>query len=145
MRKKLFLVLLILFFLHLSFRIFQYRGEYLSHYDASYWKDRYLHSQWVVPNSKQSIGDDGLYSYVGYEYITGRDPTTLNAELPPLGKYLIGLSILIFGNQNIFALLSGVMVLCSFYLLNKIIFKDRLLSLVPVFLFSLDPLFYTQL
>lgn len=145
MRKKLFIILLILFFLHLGFRIFQYQGEYLTHYDAKYWQDRYLKSQWVVPNSKESIGDDGLYAYAGYEYITGRDPTTLNAELPPLGKYLIGLSIIIFGNQNIFALLSGVLVLISFYILNKMIFRDNVLAFLPVFLFSLEPLFYTQL
>ena len=145
MKKKLFLVLLVLFFLHLGFRIFDVREEYLKRYDSQYWKDRYLHSQWVVPNSKESIGDDGLYAYVGWEYITGRDPTTLNAELPPLGKYLIGLSIVLFGNQNIFALLSGVLVLICFYLLNKIIFKDSYLAFLPVFLFSLDPLFYNQL
>ena len=82
---------------------------------------------------------------MGYEYITGRDPTTLNAELPPLGKYLIGLSIILFGNQNIFAFLSGIFVLISFFFLNKIIFRDTTIAFLPVFLLSFDPLFYTQL
>lgn len=145
MKKKLFIVLLIIFVLHLGFRIFQYSGEYLYRYDVKYWEDRYLRSQWVVADTKESIGDDGLYAYVGYEYITGRDPTTLNAELPPLGKYLIGLSILIFGNQNIFALLSGVFVLISLFFLGKVIFKNNVLAFSPVFLLSVDPLFYTQL
>lgn len=145
MKRKLFIVLLILFFLHLGFRIFQYSGEYLTRYDAKYWEGRYLRSQWVVSDSKESIGDDGLYAYVGWEYIHGRDPTTLNAELPPLGKYLIGATTVIFGNQNIFALLSGVFVLICFFLLNKLLFKDNLFAFVPVLLISFDPLFYTQL
>ena len=145
MKKKVFIVLLILFFLHFLFRIYTYRNDYLQHFDAHYWTQRYLHSQWVVPNSKQSIGDDGLYAYAGWEYIHGSDPTLLNAELPPFGKYLIGFFEVVFGNQNLFALFSGVLVLVSFYILNKLIFKDNLLAFLPVFLFSFDPLFYTQL
>lgn len=145
MKKKLFIFLLIIFFLQFIFRIFSYRNEYLSHFDSKYWKSRYEHSQWVVPNSKQSIGDDGLYAYAGWEYINGHDPTTLNAEIPPFGKYLIGLSIILFNNQNIFALLCGIFVLAMLFLLNKFIFKDNYLAFLPVFLFSFEPLFYTQL
>lgn len=96
-------------------------------------------------NEDKSIGDDGLYTYAGWEYMTGHDPTLLNAEIPPLGKYLIGLSIFIFVNQNIFALLSGLLVLVAFFILNKIVFQDKLLALLPVLLLSFDPLFYTQL
>src|SRR5438552_1706497 len=111
MKNKIFLIIIILFVLHLLFRLFSYKDDYLTKYDANYWKERYLHSQWVVPNSKESIGDDGLYAYAGWEYIHGRDPTTLNAEMPPFGKYVIGLCEVIFNNQNIFALLSGALVL----------------------------------
>lgn len=143
-KNKLFYVLLVLFFIHLFFRFFSYRDEYVSRYDPKYWEGRYLRSQWVIPNSKEPVGDDGLFAYEGWEYVQGRDPSQLNAEVPPLGKYLIGLSIIIFGNQNIFALLSGVLVLCAFYYFNIAIFKDKLLAFVPVFLFSLEPLFYTQ-
>lgn len=177
MKKKFFIVLLIIFFLHLGFRVFEYRDEYLSKYDPEYWQKRYELSQWsptegcrnldphVNPETcqwddawyaenknqdeevlkKTALGDDGLYTYVGWQYIHGADPTLLNAEIPPLGKYLIGLSILIFGNQNIFALISGLFVLVGFFFLNKLIFKDNLFALIPVFLLSFDPLFYTQL
>lgn len=145
MRKKITILLILLFFLQLLFRLYQYRDNYLTKFDAQYWKTRYLHSQWVVPNSKESIGDDGLYAYVGWEYIHGADPSLLNAELPPFGKCLIGLSEIIFANQNIFALLSGILVLVGLYILSKIIFRDTTLALIPVMLFSADPLFFTQL
>jgi len=145
MRKKITILLIIIFSFQLLFRIYQYRDNYLSKFDAEYWKTRYLHSQWVVPDSKESVGDDGLYAYVGWEYIHGSDPSLLNAETPPFGKYLIGLSEIIFSNQNIFALLSGLLVLAGLYVLSKIIFKDTMLALIPVMLFSSDQLFFSQL
>lgn len=177
MRKKLFIILLVIFVAYFGYRIFQYRTDYLSQFDASYWQKRYELSQWsptkgcsnldphVNPATcqwddawyaenkgkdeevlkKNALGDDGLYTYAGWQYIHGSDPTLLNAEIPPLGKYLIGGSILVFHNQNIFALLSGIFVLVGFFFLNKQIFKDNLFALLPVFLLSLEPLFYTQL
>jgi len=145
MRKKIFIVLIVLFVAQLFFRIYTYRSDYLTPYNAKYWEYRYLHSQWVVENSKMSIGDDGVYMYAGWEYIHGRDPTTLNAELPPFGKYLIGISEVVFNNQNIFSLVTGLLALGAFYLLNTIFFKDKLLAFIPVLLFSCEQLFYEQL
>lgn len=146
MSKKIFFLLLILLFVfHFFFRVYGYRGDYLSEFNPDYWEDRYLQSQWVVGDSKNPIGDDGLYAYAGWEYIHGKDPTILNAEMPPLGKYLIGLSILVFGNQNLFALICGALVLVSFYKLNLCVFKEKFLAFLPVFFFSLEPIFYGQL
>lgn len=145
MRNKIFIILLAIFILQFLFRIYQYKDNYLTRFDAQYWKTRYLHSQWVVPDSKESIGDDGLYAYAGWEYIHGKDPSLLNAETPPLGKYLIGISEIIFANQNIFALLSGILVLATLYILSKIIFKDSMLALIPVLLLSSDELFFSQI
>lgn len=178
MRKKITILLIIIFSFQLLFKIYQYRDDYLNKFDAKYWKERYLNSQWstkpacadldphinpytcawddgwyqahkndpkAIYLKKNSIGDDGLYTYAGWEYIHGKDPSLLNPETPPFGKYMIGLSEIIFGNQNIFALLSGLLVLSSFYILNKIIFRDTLLALIPVAMISADPLFYTQL
>jgi predicted membrane-bound dolichyl-phosphate-mannose-protein mannosyltransferase len=145
MKKKLTIILILLISLQLLFRIYQYKEDYLTKFDPEYWQERYLKSQWVVPNSQQSIGDDGLYAHAGWKYIHGADPSLLNAEIPPFGKYLIGLSEVIFNNQNIFSLLSGILVLISFFFLNKIIFKNTILPLLCVFLLSADPLFYSQL
>ncbi|HWY80128.1 MAG TPA: hypothetical protein VNW29_07260 [Candidatus Sulfotelmatobacter sp.] len=177
-KKKIIIIFIIIFILQLFFRIYSYRNDYLTQYNASYWKERFENSQWsnkpacsnldphVNPYTciwddrwyenhkndlnaqylkKNSIGDDGLYTYAGWAYIHGKDPTTLNAEIPPFGKYLIGLSEIIFNNQNIFALISSLFVLVAFYLLNTVLFKDKVLAFIPVVLFSFDPLFYTQL
>lgn len=93
----------------------------------------------------QPIGDDGLYAYAAWEYTKGRDPTLLNAEMPPFGKYVIGVLILVLKNQNIFALFTGILSLAALFLLARLILKDWLLAFIPVVLFSIEPLFYTQL
>lgn len=145
MKRNIFILLLAILIISLSVRIFQYREEYLEPFDSKYWEMRYNQSQWVVPESKISIGDDGLYAYSGWEYIHGRDPSLLNAEVPPLGKYLIGLTEIVLRNQNLFGLLSGFFVLTSLFYLNKIIFKNNALAVLPVIILSFDPLFYGQL
>jgi hypothetical protein len=143
---RLFPFLLIICVLHLLFRVYGYRESYMQQFDAKYWEKRYNESQWVIPNSKNPIGDDGLFTYTAWKYIQGEDPQFLVPEYPPLGKYILGITILIFNNQNIFALLSGLFVLITFYKLNKLLFvKNNILAFVPVLLFSLEPLFYTQL
>ncbi len=149
-RKKiyewLFLLLVVIFFANLFFRIFQYKDNYLKKFDGAYWEHRYQLSQWVVPNSKSSIGDDGLYAYAGYKYVFfGMNPILNSAEVPPLGKYLIGVTIAVFNNQNIFGLLTGISSLFAFYLLNLILFKKKLIAFLPIFVFSLEPLFWEQL
>lgn len=145
LKKIIFVSLILVFAIHLGITIFNYRSEYLTKFDAKYWTMRYNQSQWVISNSKNSIGDDGLYAYVGWNYITGGDPTLLNAEIPPLGKYMIGVGEVTFQNQNILILLVGLACLGVFYLINLKIFSDKLLAFIPVFLFSLDPLFTSQL
>lgn len=143
-RRFFWLLVLVLFF-NLGLRIYSYRSEYLSKHDPLYWRERYLKSQWAMAEPEETIGDDGLFTYLGWELVHGLDPTLINAETPPLGKYLIGLSILVFGNQNIFALLSGILVLVVFFQLNRLVFKNRFWALLPVVLFSFEPLFWQQL
>lgn len=145
MKKLVFILLILVFIIHLLFRIYEYRDIYTTKFDPKYYENLYNTSQWRVVDSKTVIGDDILYAYAAWEYINGRDPTTLNAELPPFGKYLIGFSEKLFQNQNVFALVSGIFALLAFYLLNMALFKDKLLAFIPVFLLSLEPLFYTNL
>lgn len=143
--KYLFIVLVLIFIGHLIFRLYQYKDNYTSKYDPKYWEYRYNTSQWVVPNSKNGIGDDGLYAYAGWKYITGLNPILNSPEVPPFGKYMVGLTILIFKNQNIFAILSCIFALAFYFLLNKSLFKNSLLAFIPILLFSFQPLFWEQL
>lgn len=80
----------------------------------------YDQSQYVMGEKKNVVlSDDQLYVYAGYVYLLGEDPTHINFEHPPMGKYIFGISYLIFGNP---------------YTLNIIIFGGILMAAYFLFL-----------
>lgn len=144
MKKIIFVILVVIFLVHLGFVIAGNWSRYTSKLDGKYWEGRYQKSQWVIPNSKNSIGDDGLYAYHGWALLHGGDPSLVNPEVPPLGKYAIGVTELLFSNNNIFGLWTSLLLLVAFYLFSLEVFKDKLLAFFPVFLFSFEPLVTQQ-
>src|SRR3990167_3935815 len=78
--------------------LYFFRAAFIEPYDIKYVQDHYYHSQWEIPNSPWGIGDDGLYQFSGYEIVRSRDSLTTSPEVPPVGKLLYGLSILLFNN-----------------------------------------------
>lgn len=91
--------------------------------------------------SEGGIGDDGLYAFAGYYYLfQGGDVSSVNFEHPPLGKYLIGVSIFLFNNENIINIIYFVLLLVLSYTIGKIILRDSLLSMIAVGILSADPL-----
>jgi len=67
-------------------------------YNHQVFRQKYLKSQWVIPNSKTPISDEELYIYAGNEYIRGASPILVNSETLPLPKYTIGVVTLLTGN-----------------------------------------------
>lgn len=123
------------------------RTAFLRPFDFRYFASIYSGSQYIEgPNSKRGIGDDGLYAFAGYYYLFQKgDVASVNFEHPPLGKYLIGTSILLTGNErfiNIFYF-AGLLILT--YFIGKIILKNSILAACGVLLLALDPLFTDKL
>lgn len=137
-------ILALILFFHLALILYTNRALYFSRFDEPYWRDKYEHSQWKLPLSVRTLGDDGLYLYEGYRLIRGGDPTLLNAEVPPLGKYLIGLGILVFGNGHWYGLVVNALVLVTFFALSKSLLKNTLSALIVTTLVVLDPLITSQ-
>ena len=117
--------------------LYFFRSVFIEPYDIKYVQDHYYHSQWEIPNSPWGIGDDGLYQFSGYELIRGRDPLTISPEVPPIGKLLYGLSILLFNNPYFVIIPIYLITIISFYYLTK--------SYLAVFFLVTTPLFFTQL
>ncbi len=126
------------------FSVYSQRSRIFQKFDYKTWEDKYNKSQWVVPQSKNEISDEDLYLFVGSRLIRGHDPTLLNAEVPPLGKYLIGHITNITGYIGIYGLIFSGLSLLLFFIFNRIIFKSNLIAIIPVFLFSLGSLFQEQ-
>ncbi len=142
--KKLNVVLVILLVLLAGVLFWANRAQLMSPYDAVYWKDRFEHSQWQLPLSDRTLGDNGLYAYEGYQLVYGIDPTKYNAEIPPLGKYAIGAVIQLAGNGYWYGVTTSIMAALLFYVLAKIILKNTTYALLAATWFSFDLIFLSQ-
>jgi hypothetical protein len=93
------------------------------------------------------IGDDGLYAFAGYYYFfQNGDVSAVNFEHPPLGKYLIGLSIFLFRNENVINIIYFLFLLLGTYMISGILFAGRkTVAIASLFILSVDPLFLDHL
>lgn len=147
MRKYIELLLVILILGRVGLFIIVNQHYFLRKFDPVYMGNLYSQSQYVIgERSKGGIGDDGLYAFAGYYYLFQKgDISSVNFEHPPLGKYLIGLSILFFGNENIINIIYFFFLLLLTYKLSQILLSDRILSVLSVGILSLDSLFLDNL
>lgn len=144
MKKFIIFFCLVILLFHLVQIVYSQRALFTQNYDVAYWKDRYEHSQYELPLSKRTIGDDGLHAYAGYKLIKGSGPFSINIDKPPAGKYFLGLSILLFQNPLYIILFFGFGILIVFYLIAKHFLKDISSALFATTLLFLDPLFFSQ-
>ena len=93
----------------------------------------------------KGVSDATLYTYVGNEYMKGSNPTLLNPEHPPLGKYLIGLSIKVFRNENVILPIFGFIALVTVFTIVLLSTNSYLASSIVIFLTATHSLFIDQL
>ncbi len=141
------LLILILTFVNLLNYVWINKDKYLEKYDHAKLGKIYSESQYVKGTlATSSIGDDGLFAVAGYYLLfQGGDPSQIHFESPPLGEYLIGLSILVFGNERVISLIYGVLLMLVTYKLTLLVSKNKLISTTTIFLLSSDKLFQQQL
>lgn len=109
-------------------------------FDKAYWE-----SQYINKNPKGWIPDQTVIAYAGGKLILGTNPVLIGSDAPPLGKYLVGLSIILFKNENLIMVFMGILTLLLGYELGKQIFKTKILASLSLFFFSLEPIFKNQL
>ena len=139
MKKKLincFCWPIIVIFFSTGFFTWYYRQEIFTVFDGNAIGQAYSQSQYVLGDQAlQKIGDGSLYQYAAQAYFRGEDPTTINFEHPPLGKYVFGLSLWIFNRPlvvNIF-LYAGCLTLFTF-LLKRLKFSTNFILLTIIFI-----------
>lgn len=108
-------------------------------------KKAFYASQYKTKHFKGFLPDEAAYSYVGGALIRGENPIFNIPEAPPLGKYIIGLSVLFFNNQNILiVLVMGIIGLTMFYLVSRQVLGSSFLSLLPIAFYITEPLYHNQ-
>jgi len=71
---------------------------------APWLQQLYNSSQYMSKAPTVFIPDETVNTYAGIQYIKGINPILIAPDTPPLGRYLIGLSALLFGNEHIIIL-----------------------------------------
>ena len=125
----------------LGFFVFVNLHTYRQVFDPQKAEAAYLNSQWVNPYSGTNvpIGDSGLYSWAGWEYIHGKNPILINSEMPPLGKYVIGVGLLLTKRAAVVGFALSSFALVTLFFLAKELLKDRWLAAAATSLFALEP------
>jgi len=141
--KKFLPILIGLFALILY--LFFYRANYLYAYEERYSRNLFDNSQWRIPQSKRSIGDELLYQVASYELINHWRYFEINPEVPPLGKYLYGLSLKLTNNAFWANIPVYLLALWFFYLLTRELFKKIWQRNLALFLFVTQPVIFSQL
>ncbi|HUW22066.1 MAG TPA: hypothetical protein VMW41_05390 [Candidatus Bathyarchaeia archaeon] len=122
------------------------REIFSERFDPFYWQQRYEKSQWAKGfAAEEQMGDAELYAYAGWRQIQGMDPTEINAEQPPTGKYLLGFSSLLFNSPLVLSPILGLSILVIIFLIALKITDDYLWSAIAVSLLSFDSLFRENL
>jgi predicted membrane-bound dolichyl-phosphate-mannose-protein mannosyltransferase len=142
--NTLIIITLVFFFI---IKIYQNIDSYASKFDYSRLNNLYQYSQYALnPNNRLYVMQDwDLYAYAGYTYLTTGKIDSINIEHPPLGKYLYGISILLFNNASILQIPFAIIFLYLSFHLAKIFLSSALFSYLIVFLLINESLFSIQL
>jgi hypothetical protein len=147
-KRLIFFVLIGVIFFNVVNTVYGLRDKYFS---SDYWQrfpsleKTYLDSQYINKNPPGWVPDQVIQSYAGGALIKGMNPIYVIPDTPPLGKYLIGLSALIFNNENTVILIFLLLSLVLMYKLSYQIFESKIMAIIPSFLLSFEPIFKNQL
>jgi hypothetical protein len=97
-------------------------------------------SQYVLGEGHlKEIGDDTAYIAAANDYLSGADPTGMNFEHPPHGKYLFGFSLALTGNVLWVNVLAYALITFCLALLARAWRWSLPLSLGTIFLILANP------
>jgi len=141
------LLLLVLVLLRLLFLVFANRQALTTPFDLQKAHYDYTHSQYNLENAQflGHIEDDLLYSYAGSQYVTGKDPASINFEVPFLGKYIYGFALSLLGTAVPLQYLFGIALTASVVYLSWQLTGSTTLSLIGGLLLLFEPLTVSQL
>ena len=121
-------------------------GIFIRNYHLQYeqLKNMYYNSQFVKKNNPGIIPDEHVYAFSGGIFLKGLNPILIVHDHPPLGRYIISLSILLFDNSSTLVVFLHIGSALGVFLISKNIFNNKFLSLIPTGIFINEPLYLTK-
>lgn len=108
-------------------------------------KNMYYNSQYVKKNNPGIIPDEKVYAFGGGIFLKGLNPILITHDHPPLGRYIISLSILLFDNASTIPVFLIFFSAIGIFFISQDIFKNKFMSLIPTGIFMNEPLFLTKI
>jgi len=144
-RQKIVLILILILALH----IYNIRNELFYNKVEESW---YLNAQAKLSSIMREenlsvesfISDPELYALAGWLYVHGVSPSEFNFEHPPLAKFFIGFSEILFQSPTAMNALFSLAALIVIYLLSIKLFGKTIFALIPVYMLSLEKLFISE-
>lgn len=146
--RFLFVIILLVIFIKPVLLLYNQRNTFFSRGYTSQFealKKAYHSSQYIKKVNPSIIPDEALEAFIGGFLQKGGNPIMVTHDHPPLGRYLIAISITLFDNANtiIIPLLffSGI----GIFLIAQLVLKNTIYSLIPLAIFINEPLFLNKL
>jgi len=116
-------------------------------YNAQYesLKSAYYSSQYAKKENPGIMPDETFESFAGGAFVRGVNPILIVHEHPPLGRYIIGLSTILFDNAKTLIVPCLFISVFGIFLIGKIILKKTLFAFIPLGIFVNEPLFVSKL
>jgi hypothetical protein len=111
------------------------------HFNYPAYKRAYYASQYMNKKPTGTIPDETLEAFAGGIFLTGLNPILIVHDQPPLGRYLISLSIYLFDNEKTIPVMLLLISAVGMYLTAAEIIPNRWLALIPVGIFINEPMF----
>lgn len=103
-------------------------------------RSAYYSSQYVKKVNPGIINDEVFEAFAGGVFLKGLNPILIVHDHPPLGRYLVSLSILLFDNAATIILFLMAFSFLGIYLISLRILKNKFLALIPLAIFMNEPL-----
>lgn len=151
LRKLLYSFICAIFFLIIIFQplssLYKQKEIFLSSgYSKihNYLESSYYDSQYVKKENPSIMPDQTLESFAGGAFLKGINPILIIHDQPPLGRYILSLSILLFDNPNTVILLLFFLSGLGVFLVARLILQNTLLALLPFGILINEPLFLSK-
>lgn len=146
--QKFFIACMILFMLKPVAIIYERRDVFFNNnYWQSYssYKFSYENSQYVKKKNPQIIPDEVFESYAGGAFLKGLNPILITHDHPPLGRYIVSLSILLFQNESLIVIPFFFSSFIGLYLVARRCIENNILAMIPIVIVLNESLFLGKL
>lgn len=104
------------------------------------YENAYYSSQYVKKKNPGIIPDDTFEAFVGGAFLRGVNPILIVHEHPPMGRYIIALSILLFDNPRTLIIPLLALSFFGLFLILRKVLNNNLLALLPLVVYANEPL-----